>query len=290
MTFSTSIFYCDSCSLPIPASSPRVHCLSPVCADNYDLCATCSLGERFLQGSGDHLLSHPTQVYKISGNSDDLLRKGGLDNGATTNSVTSTATITYFDRAVGSPTSKSLGRPVSRNQPWSTHHHRRSSGNSSISSIGSLGSVSSSSSFGLFGTYSPATSISTSPPPSFEADYCLGDSPSQTACVPRRDILPRADWSAFFMPDMTPSSTLLKLLNAIFSSLDRQGTGYLTPEAYSRFLDDLGYDIEDNVCASCNSFYSTYRLTCQFAREIIFASSPRLCHGRRRRPSSEDHL
>ncbi|THV03380.1 hypothetical protein K435DRAFT_835946 [Dendrothele bispora CBS 962.96] len=263
MTLSTNTFYCDSCSLPIPVSSPRVHCLSPACADNYDLCATCALGERFIQGGSGHLSSHPTQVYKVSGNVDGFLSRSGLDNGALRNSVTSTATITYFDRAVGSPTSTSLGRlSTTRNKSWVTHHHhhRRSSGSSSISSIGSLGSISSTGSLGLVDTYIPLTSDSASSEPDFnEVDSYFDIRQSPVPPLPaafqpdvRHDTTPRAGsgWTALFMSDMTPTTNFLKLLNAIFSSLDNQCTGYLTPEVYSRFLDDLGYEDESNIWKS----------------------------------------
>ncbi|KAF5371174.1 hypothetical protein D9758_004277 [Tetrapyrgos nigripes] len=290
MTSSTNTFYCDCCGHPIPVSSPRVHCLSPACHDNYDLCAICALGERFIQNDGTHHPSHPTQIYKISGSIDNdrfrSPRRMGLGlhtDGASDTSVTSTATITYFDRAVGSPTSKSPGRTRSSGL---THHHRRSSGCNSVDSIGSIGStgsfgsmgsIGSASSFGSMGTYSPATSNSTpSSTPEFKQDYTFGrrlsqlDAPLAAAFNSQYDsdgyahlhlhdeILQNETqkgwtgwtWPSLFMPDMTPSLTFRQLLDAVFSSLDRQGTGYLTPEAYSRFLDDLGYDVENNVWKS----------------------------------------
>lgn len=55
-------------------------------------------------------------------------------------------------------------------------------------------------------------------------------------------------WQPFFLPDMTPTPTFTTLLNDIFSYLDSSNSGYLVPEAYSRFLDDLGYVGQENSC------------------------------------------
>ncbi|KAK7052740.1 ZZ-type domain-containing protein [Favolaschia claudopus] len=72
-------FQCDACAQTIGSSSSRVHCLT--CPD-FDLCASCALGERF--GLGSHMSSHPTEIYRISGDS-------------TVSPVRSTAAITYID-------------------------------------------------------------------------------------------------------------------------------------------------------------------------------------------------
>ncbi|KAK0245432.1 hypothetical protein EDD85DRAFT_800944 [Armillaria nabsnona] len=55
---------CNSCSLAILPSKPRVHCLS--CLD-YDLCADCPLCER---STGQRDSSHRTQIYRVSGGGD----------------------------------------------------------------------------------------------------------------------------------------------------------------------------------------------------------------------------
>ncbi|KAL0070277.1 hypothetical protein AAF712_002769 [Marasmius tenuissimus] len=58
-------YRCDSCSQQILSTNPRAHCL--VC-DDYDLCANCTLGERF---SGTHTLEHGVSVFKQSGGGDE---------------------------------------------------------------------------------------------------------------------------------------------------------------------------------------------------------------------------
>jgi hypothetical protein len=54
-------FYCDSCKQTILPEHPRIHCL--ICY-NYDLCATCGLGEQY---SGNHVAGHHALIYKRSG-------------------------------------------------------------------------------------------------------------------------------------------------------------------------------------------------------------------------------
>ena len=55
-------------------------------------------------------------------------------------------------------------------------------------------------------------------------------------------------WKLFFYPDMNPTPTFTTLLGDIFSRLDPTNSGYLVPEVYSRFLDDLDYLPHENAC------------------------------------------
>jgi hypothetical protein len=57
-------------------------------------------------------------------------------------------------------------------------------------------------------------------------------------------------WQPFFLADMSPTPTFVTLSNDIFAYLDPSNSGFLTPEAYSRFLDDQDYLPHENVCAS----------------------------------------
>ncbi|KAJ7494860.1 hypothetical protein B0H11DRAFT_920258 [Mycena galericulata] len=57
-------YYCDSCKADIPATHPRVHCLTCVGHRSYDLCAVCALGERF---AGEHTHAHQTVVLILCG-------------------------------------------------------------------------------------------------------------------------------------------------------------------------------------------------------------------------------
>lgn len=56
-------------------------------------------------------------------------------------------------------------------------------------------------------------------------------------------------WQPFFLTDMSPTPTFVTLCNDIFTYLDSSNLGFLTPETYSRFLDDQGYLPNENVCA-----------------------------------------
>ncbi|KAJ7654217.1 hypothetical protein B0H17DRAFT_1186239 [Mycena rosella] len=51
---------------------------------------------------------------------------------------------------------------------------------------------------------------------------------------------PARGWGPFFAEDMSPTPVLTQLLDAIFAYLDTGRTGYLAPEAYSRFLVNQG--------------------------------------------------
>lgn len=57
-------------------------------------------------------------------------------------------------------------------------------------------------------------------------------------------------WQLFFYADMSPTPTFVTLLNDIFTYLDTSNSGYLIPEAYSRFEDDMGCLPHENTCKS----------------------------------------
>ncbi|KAF7362757.1 Oleate hydratase [Mycena venus] len=54
-------------------------------------------------------------------------------------------------------------------------------------------------------------------------------------------------WGPFFHEDLSPTSVFTQLMDSIFTYLDAGRTGYLTPEAYSRFLTDQGYAKKENI-------------------------------------------
>jgi hypothetical protein len=137
-----------------------MHCLT--CPD-YDICADCALTERF---GGSHTTTHPTEVYRISGDS-------------TLQPVRSQTVVTY----AASP---------------------------SISRGG--------------------TSVG-------EAPAGVGPTASD-------------GWGPFFDVDLNPSPAYSALMAAIFGNLDSARTGFLAPEAYSRFMDDMGYPLAENICMS----------------------------------------
>ena len=63
---------------------------------------------------------------------------------------------------------------------------------------------------------------------------------------PRR---PQTAWGPLSNPDGTATPLMESFLAAFFARLDPQGTGTITPETLSAFLDVHGFSIEDNICA-----------------------------------------
>jgi hypothetical protein len=57
-----------------------------------------------------------------------------------------------------------------------------------------------------------------------------------------------AKWELLFEADHTPTPIFVALMSTVFSHLDPQHTGYLSPEVYSGFLDVQGYPLFGNIC------------------------------------------
>ena len=55
------------------------------------------------------------------------------------------------------------------------------------------------------------------------------------------------NWEALFEEDATPTPIFIALMSTIFSLLDPEHTGFLSPERYSEFLEIQGC-MESNVC------------------------------------------
>jgi hypothetical protein len=55
-------------------------------------------------------------------------------------------------------------------------------------------------------------------------------------------------WEPLFAADSTPTPVFISLMSTIFSHLDPNRTGYISPETYSDFLDAQGYQWNANVC------------------------------------------
>ncbi len=62
-------------------------------------------------------------------------------------------------------------------------------------------------------------------------------------------------WGPLFDDYMEVTAVGDLFFNAIFTYLDPSYTGYLTPEAYSHFLDDQGYLLHENVCKYFSFFW-----------------------------------
>jgi hypothetical protein len=57
-----------------------------------------------------------------------------------------------------------------------------------------------------------------------------------------------ANWEPLFGNDSGPTPIFVALMSTVFSHLDPQHTGYLSPEIYSGFLDVQGYPLTENIC------------------------------------------
>jgi hypothetical protein len=70
--------------------------------------------------------------------------------------------------------------------------------------------------------------------------------PRQNSTQPQATTV--SGWGPFFAADASPTPVFSHLVNSIFTYLDKQSTGYLTPEVYSRFLINQGYVGQENAC------------------------------------------
>ncbi|PBL01450.1 hypothetical protein ARMGADRAFT_1007463 [Armillaria gallica] len=110
----------------------------------------------------------------------------------------------------------------------------------------------------------PPRRQSSGPPPPFPARSNSGNSASERpSTVPPSPPIPPTDppnvsanrsemlaWGPLFDDYMEVTAVGDLFFNAIFTYLDPSYTGYLTPEAYSHFLDDQGYLLHENVWKS----------------------------------------
>ncbi|KAJ7330942.1 hypothetical protein DFH08DRAFT_310734 [Mycena albidolilacea] len=238
-------FRCDACERPISSADPRIHCLD--CSD-HDLCAICALGERH---TNDHLATHRICVFKTSGGgaqtpipSSLVITSGGIQltsvlpaaptpipNPQTISSGTSLSTISTPPPPPPLETSRPVPDLRAAASPPPVHPKRASIGPplpvrpQRYPTASTLASV--------------AVSAHTMPPRD-------ADSPPPQE-RPQSQTQPASGWGPFFTDNMDPTPVFTQLLDAIFVYLDTGRTGYLVPEAYSRFLIDQGYVGQENT-------------------------------------------
>jgi hypothetical protein len=82
--------------------------------------------------------------------------------------------------------------------------------------------------------------------------------PRPNVGVANNPLVSESHWQPFFLADMSPTTTFVTLSNDIFAYLDSSNSGVLTPETYSRFLDDQGYLPHENVCASWRRCFAAF--------------------------------
>ncbi|KAJ6520716.1 hypothetical protein DFH09DRAFT_1193920 [Mycena vulgaris] len=255
-------FSCDGCSRSIASSAPRIHCLD--CAD-YDLCADCAVGEQFTH---THDATHRTRVFKMSG--------GGRQE-----PVVSVTVIVYAGAQPANPIPPPPAIPMaapapppaspspSPSPPLPPVPHRvsmppplpqRPSSSSGVSTLSSVG-VSSHTmpprdeappySAPPYAVPSEAGGVSshTMPPRNEQPAYVPPPHAAPPPAAPPPAAPPNA-WGSFFLDDMSPTPVFVHLMTAFFTYLDTGRTGYLVPEAYSRFLSDQGYVGQENTWAA----------------------------------------
>jgi hypothetical protein len=66
--------------------------------------------------------------------------------------------------------------------------------------------------------------------------------------LPSGQQQPTASWGPLFNQDGSPTNVFVTMMQEFFSFLDPTRTGYLTPEAYSKFLRDQCQPLEANIC------------------------------------------
>lgn len=223
-------YNCDFCSQNIAADSPRIHCIT--CPD-YDLCANCSLGERFSKG---HSLEHDVTVFKVSGGSGER-------------PLVAERVSLKFDglarTTVSSPTSTNRPIPPPLPQRRSGSGHTQPQPPPLPPRQGS----------------SPQSQFSAPPPPQPHPrpahSYTMPNPHPPSRPAPQRgETLPPSfeqaatSWGPFFNVDRSPSALFCELLDAIFTYLDPKDTGSLAPEIFSKFLDDQGYLEHENTWKS----------------------------------------
>ncbi|KAJ7899905.1 hypothetical protein B0H13DRAFT_2029317 [Mycena leptocephala] len=199
-------FSCDICNSKISVKTARIHCLD---CEDYDMCAACALSERT---EGTHLLAHRTRVFKISG-------------GGGHTPVPSAATIVYYS---GLDT-ESESDVVPALAALSIHASATVEDTSTASTLSSVG----------VSAYTMPAAVDQQPMYTPPVAY----TPSAPVSAP---LEPAAGWGPFFLEDLSPSPAFAQLMSAILTYLDTGNTGYLVPEAYSRFLEDQSYVGDNN--------------------------------------------
>ncbi|KAF8891553.1 hypothetical protein CPB85DRAFT_1566207 [Mucidula mucida] len=201
----SDIAQCDFCTLFIPSDKPRLQCLT---CPNYDLCAQCALGSK---SNGEHLLSHPTQTYSISG--------GQGVQPVVSDDLTLVYAVPVIPMMSAPSSSPSPSPPTPSSRRTSSIRSRRIS-------------------------QSPPPPRSVAPQPISPPSPPALPAPVSTKRSRRRTS---SNWSTLFDSEMEVTEMGEMFFAAIFTHLDPSYSGYLTPEAYSGFLDDLGYELHENV-------------------------------------------
>ena len=227
----SELYECNTCSIKIPDYRARVfcnHCLF------YHLCANCYVVKDYAR---PHVDSHPTSVFKQSGfyvpGAPEFSQK------PPTEKVVAAAPILRPVEEIEIPL-------ADWSVLWSFVPGKKKTKTPDPSKEPELIDLKDVTGAGIAGnegtgkdTYDPQVPLHhlpLTPPRSIDHD---GSTPSYP--------MPQ-NWEPFFGADNTPTPIFIALMGTIFSCLDPEHTGYLSPEVYSDFLDFQGYQWTANVC------------------------------------------
>ncbi|KAJ7836285.1 hypothetical protein B0H14DRAFT_2794749 [Mycena olivaceomarginata] len=91
---------------------------------------------------------------------------------------------------------------------------------------------------------------------------------------------PTDGWGPFFDTDLNPSPAYTALMSTIFGHLDSARTGFLPPEAYSRFADDMGYPTHENIWKNAGGAGNPSTADAVFKRVLDFCGIEHITQAR----------
>ncbi|KAL2070956.1 hypothetical protein VTL71DRAFT_13982 [Oculimacula yallundae] len=234
---SQELYACSSCSQEIPAHLARVTCHS--CTDHH-LCANCQVIKAFYP---PHTKSHSAMVFRESGVVVPLppgFKKKSPPalppRPESTFDVPKTQEQNK-ERALGAADWGAWWSIMTTPLEKRTKKYRgKSIDDTGILEVFEVRDVTGG---GIDGPVaSGGAGLPPSPPKSVKTGIERAD--SIAANVP---LYPQPEkWEALFEKDSTPTPIFVALMSTIFSDLDTEHTGLLSPETYSNFLDAQGSD------------------------------------------------
>ena len=240
------LYTCNGCRSAILADRARVSCHG---CPNYHLCANCSVIKQF---NSPHAESHPTMVFKVSGffgpPPPGFNRRTPPPLPPRTMSSTSTK---QTNRLSEIPTANwgaiwnVIKAPLEKKDKKTRKEGIDATAIDQATELRPASESPPQDGFEIaplnrhpmnqFPPFPP------SPPKSVRQRIEKVDSTAPSYPRP-------AKWELLFEADHTPTPIFVALMSTVFSHLDPQHTGYLSPEVYSGFLDVQGYPLFGNIC------------------------------------------
>lgn len=279
-------FHCNSCTSPIPPTSPRISCNT--CPSHF--CASCYILSR---SPAPHIASHPSLLYEYSGylprNPPQLPPRPPLQPVSTTASTQRRPVSTQLpspspkqDGGRGTPPQRYPPQPsvsASTTAPPSASPHVASPQTSQAPPLSEIpSSAFTQTNHEDLSVSTNAASPEAGPSQSSPYAYTLRSSstpgpqtpvPAQPQQQQRQEQPPQqpprpqsqqtqqpqqqtysaapTGWQPLYN-NTAPTAFGMAFFNEIFNYLDINRTGLLLPEQYSDFLDVIGYSLDQNAC------------------------------------------